>query len=141
MRREILEQNPSRCERRMPAQLDFSPGREPPQIVDARFAFHEKGGLGKIVLIGDRLHGGIGQPLFQRHDSGRVAAEGPLRERIDLPKLQFHSRLLRASILAARFRGKRRSHDRRLRPIIRPCPGCASIAGLTSRNATLETFT
>jgi hypothetical protein len=82
-----------RGERGVAAQIDFTDRREPAQIetVSRR---HQKRGLRKIVLLGDRLHDPVVEPAFEWADRRGVAFEGPLGKGIDLILLEFH-RVLR----------------------------------------------
>lgn len=67
----------------MAAEIDFMDGREPAQVPAAAVRPGE-GGFREIVLVGDRLHRRLGQPVVQDEDGGRVAGEHLVGERVDL---------------------------------------------------------
>ena len=91
---EDREQHVGARERRVPAELHLDLGREPAQA-EAVALGHEERGLGEVVLERDRLHGRGVEPRLEGHDGGRIAAEQPPRERVDLvdPEL-FHRRAI-----------------------------------------------
>jgi hypothetical protein len=71
------------------AQVNFDRRGEPTQRhrVDAR---NHKGGLGQIVLGGDRSQHAIFQPLFENDHGRGVAGEQSAGESVDLEKWYFH---------------------------------------------------
>src|SRR4029077_10002956 len=75
----------------------------------------------EIVLGGDGLHHWVGKPFPQRHHGRRVAAEGAIREGVDLINRQTHGassriRSFKPSLPRDRGRlGAARSGERRIR--------------------------
>ena len=61
-------------ERRMSAEVGLVHWREPAQIPAIRIGLH-KGGLGQIVLAGNRLHCLYWQPIIKDKHCGRIAAK------------------------------------------------------------------
>jgi len=94
-------------QRRVPAQRDLDCRREPAQLV-IRVADrgHQESGLGKVMLGRDLLQQRVVEPGVQWHHRGRVAAERPVGEGIDLRKGQAHRlglHRLRPVVMAARI--------------------------------------
>ncbi len=58
---EMPKENVGRRKRGMTAQVDFAHRREPSQVKSG-FRRNEENGLGEVVLGGDGLEEGIGQP-------------------------------------------------------------------------------
>ena len=79
-------------QRGMAAQVDLHRWREPAQVI-TRVAFRdEERRLGEAIFEGDFLHDGIVEPVFERHDSSRIAVKSTVGEGIDPIERQFHGR-------------------------------------------------
>src|SRR4029078_5254602 len=80
----------ARRQRRLAAQFDLDRWGKPAQVVIGIVAFRgdEERGFAEVILLGNRLHDMVGQPLVQRHDRRRVAGERAGGEGIDLEEGQ-----------------------------------------------------
>src|SRR5690606_20134411 len=85
-----VKQDMAACQRRVPAEPNLASGCEPAQLPVSRAGFvaHEKGGLGEVVLLADRLEHVVGKPGFERHDRGLVARKRSGGERVHVPVRQ-----------------------------------------------------
>ena len=77
-------------EGRVAAQIDLGHRCKPAQIIGP-VRRNEKRRLGQVVLASDRLERRVGEPGVERADSGRVAAEHDIGERIDLEHPKLHA--------------------------------------------------
>ena len=73
----------------MAAEVDLDVGREPAEAPALALGHHE-GRLRKIVLGRDRLHRRLVQPGVEGADRGRIAAEHPVGECVDLKQSERH---------------------------------------------------
>ena len=89
--RQPIEQDPGGGQRGVAAEIDLDQRREPSQVKATIVARHDKGGFREIVLQGDRLHRGLGQPLAQWHHRRGIATKGAVGEGVDLVETQLHS--------------------------------------------------
>lgn len=77
----------------MTAEGDLDGGGEPSDLVLVAVR-HQEGGLGEVVLCGDRLQHLVGRVAVQHDDCSRVPGEPAGGERIDLKNRGPHGRLL-----------------------------------------------
>ena len=80
---EMLKNNVGGRKSRVTTQIHFKRRSEPAQIKE-RIALNHEGSLRKIVLRGNGLKDGIGQPVCQQAHSRRVASEKFARKGINL---------------------------------------------------------
>ena len=73
----------------MAAERHLDLRREPAKPVVSALG-HEKGRLGEVVFVGDRLHCAVRRERLHQHDGSRIAGEPPCRERIELEDANLH---------------------------------------------------
>src|SRR3954468_19667662 len=100
-------------QRRMPAKIDLDLWRKPANVISVP-VLYKKRCLSQIVLRGDLLHRLVRQPISERHDSRRVAAEWHLCKCVNLKNFEFHK--VYAWVSANMVRSSNRS----------ACPRCPS---------------
>ena len=74
----------------MAAQFDLDCRGEPAEVKTVGAGPDEEGRFRQSILKRDALHDLVRQPVFERHDSGRVAGKDAIGEGVDPEKGQLH---------------------------------------------------